>query len=81
MRPSPPPRSMPHQSSSAPPPNNSGADQLSRTLMPSVPLRMIDDLDAPEDRERDGGLAGNRSPSPATRQSNSASSASAPIQV
>jgi len=37
----PPPFRIAHQSRIAPPPGSSGADQLSRTLMPSVPLRMI----------------------------------------
>ena len=41
MCPSPPPFLIAHKSSSAPPPSSKGADQLSRILIPSVPLRMI----------------------------------------
>jgi len=41
MFPSPPPFLIAHNKSNAPPPRSSGADQLSSTLIPSVPLRMI----------------------------------------
>jgi hypothetical protein len=80
MRPRPPPRSMPHQRSSAPPPNNSGADQLSRILMPSVPLRMMMTWMPQKIANAIAVLPGTVA-QPAHAAANSASSANAPIQV
>src|SRR6185312_7459173 len=77
---SPPPFLTAHHNSSAPPPSKSGADQLSRILMPSVPLRMINTWIPQKIANAIATLPG-RFAQPGHAAVNKASSASAPIHV